>query len=173
MNKTITESGMNFAADNSFHIEKSPQYKGLDGNVKSVEFIRAKDDELWFVEAKSSLPNPNNLKPNPDKNNRTGKELLQEVIADICDKFTHSLNLYCAIDIGVIKGGFPADYKPANNVSLVFILVINGFESSWCTDVEKAINRQIRESITMSKIWKPEVLAMNDETAARRGIIVS
>jgi hypothetical protein len=64
VSKTIVESGMQFASDNVFHIEKSPQYAAFGGSVRTVEFIRAMDDKLLFVEAKSSFPNPHNLKPN-------------------------------------------------------------------------------------------------------------
>ena len=173
MNKEIFESGMYFITDNVFYVEKSQQYTKLDGNVKSVEFIRAKGDNLLFVEAKSSFPNPNNSAPNPIKANKTGKELFREEIADICDKFTHSLNLYSAIDIGIINGGFPADYKPADKASLIFVLVINGFEKSWCDEIQKALERQIRKSVCMAKIWKPEVLVMNYEIAASRNITVA
>jgi len=60
MAKTITESGMDFVADNAFHIEKSEVYAKLKDNIKTVEFIRAKGDKLLFMEAKSSFPNPNN-----------------------------------------------------------------------------------------------------------------
>jgi hypothetical protein len=173
MNKTIFESGMRFVSENVFHIEKSPQYAELGGSVKTVEFVRAKGKTLLFVEAKSSFPNPNNLMPNPARGNKTGEELFREEIADICDKFTHSLNLYSAVGIGVTKDGFPPDYKPADKVRLVFILVINGFERSWCDKIEKALEQWIRESACMSKIWNPEVIVINNETAAKRKITAS
>jgi hypothetical protein len=115
MNKTIRESGMCFVADNAFHIEKSPQYTELGDSVKTVEFVRAKGERLLFVEAKSSFPNPRNKRPNQAKGNKTGEEIFREEIADICDKFTHSLNLYSAVDIGVTKDGFPSEYKPAES----------------------------------------------------------
>lgn len=172
MRNTITESGMEFIADNVFHIEKSPAYARLGGDVKSVEFVRAKDNKLLFIEAKSSFPNPNNPAPNPDKEDKTGDELFQEEISDICDKFTHSLNLYSAVDVGVTEDGFPPDYKPSDKVSLMFILVINGFDRSWCDEIEKALTNRMRDSICISKIWKPEVFVINDEAAASRKITV-
>jgi len=172
VSKTITESGMIFNADNAFHIEKSRVYTGLGKGVKSVEFIRAKGDKLLFVEAKSSFPKPNKP-PNPNKGNKTGEQLFREEIADICDKFIHSLNLYSAIDVGVTEYNFPTDYKSADKMSLTFILVLNEFEKSWCGEIERALTNKIRESICMSKIWKPEVIVINNEIAAERKITVS
>jgi hypothetical protein len=47
-----------------------------------------------FVEAKTSLANPNN----PDLKNR---EKFEKEISEICEKFIHSLNLYSTIKVGV------------------------------------------------------------------------
>jgi hypothetical protein len=173
MRKPICESGMKFIADNAFHIEKSPTYTLLGNNVKSVEFVRAKENKLLFVEAKSSFPNPSTPKPNPTKRNKTGEELFREEISDICDKFTHSLNLYSAIAVGVAEYDFPAEFKSADKVSLAFILVIKGFEKTWCDEIQKALTIQVRDSVCMSKIWKPEIAVMNDKTAAARKLITN
>jgi hypothetical protein len=172
VSKTITESGMQFISNNIFHIEKSLQYTKLGDSVKMVEFVRTMGDKLLFVEAKSSFPNPHNLEPNEAKGNKTGEEIFREEVADICDKFTHALNLYSAIHVGATKDGFPADYKPALKVSLMFILVIRGFERSWCDEIVMAVKEKVRKSVSIAKIWKPEILVMNDEIAANRNIIV-
>jgi hypothetical protein len=166
-------SGMNFVSDNAYPIEDSQASKNLNKNgIHSVEFIRSNEDKLLFIEAKSSFPNPNNIKKNPDKGNKTGSELFRERIDEICDKFTHSLSLYSAIDMGVINEDTPSDFKVSDSVSLVFILVINGFEQSWCTPIEKAIINQLNNSVCMANIWKPTVRVINHETAQRRKIIV-
>jgi len=65
MSDVITESKMEFISDNAFRIEKSPLYTNLGEGIKSVEFIRVKEDNLLFVEARSSFPDPNN----PDAGN--------------------------------------------------------------------------------------------------------
>jgi hypothetical protein len=163
MIETITESGMDFIADNVFHIEKSPLYRRLSGSVKSVEFIRAKGDKLMFVEAKSSFPKPN------DTDNGKSERFCTE-IKEICDKFVHALNLYSSVEVGVADDGFPADFKPADKVSLVFILVINGFENIWCNPINKALRNQVRQSPCVANIWKPEIFVINDKTAAKRNL---
>jgi hypothetical protein len=161
---------MHFIIDKVFHLDKSLIYARLGEKIKSVEFVRVKDNKLLFVEAKSSFPNPSNPISNPDKGNKTGEDLFHKEISDICDKFTHSLNLYSAIDVGITDDGFPPDYKPSDKVSLMFILVINGFDKSWCDEIEKALTNRIRESVCMSKIWQPEIFVINDKTAAKRNL---
>jgi hypothetical protein len=163
---------MDFIADNTFHIEASETYTKLGVGLKSVEFVRAKDGKLLFVEAKSSFPDPNNQAPNPNKSDKTGAELFCEAVADICDKFTHSLNLYSAIAIAATEDRFPSDYHPPDKVSLVFVLVINGFEKARCSRIRKALANRISQSICMAKIWKPEICVINDISAASRSIIV-
>jgi hypothetical protein len=162
MTKTITESGMDFIADNAFHIEKSDIYTKLKDSIKTVEFIRAKDDNLLFVEAKSSFPNPNN----------SGSFVkFQSEIDDICDKFIHSLNLYSSIAIGVNEQLLP-DFQPAIKVSLNFVLIFNNFDHKWCAPVEKALTNQLRKSECIAKIWKPTVFVINHETATKQNLII-
>jgi hypothetical protein len=164
MTKTITESGMVFISDNAFHIERSPYYLTLGDSVKSVELVRAKDDKLLFIEAKSSFPKPDI--PDGAKSARFDDE-----IGFIRDKFIHSLNLYSAMDVGVVGNGFPVDYSPAKKVSLVFVLVINGFEDTWCKPIQDALNKQLMQTVVIARIWVPQVFVINDETAKKLELV--
>ena len=161
MAKIITESGMNFIADNSFHIEKF--HTKLKG-IKTVEFIRAKGDKLLFMEAKSSFPNPGN----PQLDNIPN---FQSQVNDICEKFIHSLNLYASIAIGVNEE-FPPDFKPAVKVSLMFVLIFYNFEQEWCIPIKKALETQLKKSKCIAKIWQPTVLVINHEKATKRNLII-
>ncbi|MDR1053886.1 MAG: hypothetical protein LBL39_06885 [Planctomycetaceae bacterium] len=165
MTKTITESGMNFIADNVFHIEKSPQYTRLGNGVKSVEFVRARGNKLIFVEAKSSFPKRDNI--DNEKSARFHAE-----IEEIFDKFVHSLNLYSSIEVGVADIGFSDDFKPADRVSLVLLLVINGFESDWCIPIKKALQEKLHKSQYIATIWKPIIAVINDRTAAKQKLTI-
>lgn len=160
MAKTITESGLDFIADNTFHIEKSDIYAKLKESIKTVEFVRAKGNKLLFVEAKSSFP---------DINNPISIENFQSAIDNIADKFVHSLNLYSSIAIGV-NAQLPPDFKPAHKISLQFVLIFNNFEQKWCIPIEKALINQLRKSKCIAKIWKPDVSVINHETAAKRSL---
>ncbi len=162
MAEIITESGMDFIADNAFHIEKSNVCTKLKYNLKTVEFVRAKDDKLLFVEAKSSFPNPDNP---------ASSVKFQSEINDICDKFIHSLNLYASMAIGVNEQ-LPVDFKPAPKVSLMFVLIFNNFEQKWCIPIKKALTNQLLKSKCIAKIWQPAVFVVNHETATKQNLIV-
>jgi len=150
----INESGMSFIADNAFYIERSPQYAKIGKGVKSVELARVIDTRLMFIEAKTTFPNPNNA---------NCKERYDEEISNIRDKFVHSLNLYSCIAVGIAEEHFPIDFKPAENMSLHFILVIKDHKPGWCRSVKNALMPIIPSYI--KTIWNPTVLVMNHNTA--------
>jgi len=98
------QSGMDFIAENTFHIEEAAAYDKLrDDKIRSVEFIRIKNDKLLFIEAKTTFPNPDN----PSEEN---KIKYQAEINEICEKFIHSLNLLLSIEIGVAIEEYPNDF---------------------------------------------------------------
>jgi len=155
----ITESGMDFVSENTFQIEKSAAYRNSGKGIRSVEFVRVKEDKLLFVEAKTTFPNPDNpSKENPDR--------FQSEIKDICDKFIHSLNLFSSVNVGVAEYAFPDDFALPDKVSLVFLLVVKTHESKWCIPVAKALTETLPPYL--KKIWKPTVLVINHEDATKQ-----
>ena len=157
------QSGMDFIADNTFYIEASKVYANVGGGIKSVEFIRAKENKLLFVEAKTSFPNPDN----PSLGNYTK---FQEEINDICDKFIHSLNLYSSLKIGVNKEVFAYDFAPPEAISLVFILVIKNHEPSWCRKIKPKFISALPSYF--KQIWKPEVYVINHKSAIQQNLSI-
>ena len=151
----INESGMDFITENSFYIEKSAQYESVQENIRSVEFVRVKDDKLIFVEAKTTFPNPEN-----------DNQRYDEEISEICEKFIHSINLYSSIEVGVADEGFPEDFKPNENMSLVFLLVIKNHKPEWCRPINKKIMSVLPSYL--KTIWKPSVFVINHKTAINR-----
>ncbi len=84
----INESGMifEFYDEDVFQVEKSDLYKSLGEKIKTVEFVvRVKEDDIAFVEAKSSSPNP--------ENEMDFDTYVNEIIA----KFIDSFNLYLTL----------------------------------------------------------------------------
>ena len=161
----ISEPGMDFIADNSFHIEKSSIYKKLlSQGIRSVEFVRVKDDELLFVEAKTTFPNPNN----PSVENR---KKFQSEINEICDKFIHSLNLFSSVKVGVAENAFPIGFVLPEKVSLKFILVIKDHELKWCRKIKIALNDKLPSYL--NKIWKPNIRVINHDGARKDNLTVS
>ncbi|MDR2118086.1 MAG: hypothetical protein LBP25_00920 [Tannerellaceae bacterium] len=158
---TIEESNMVFIADtyDTYYIEQSPAYSGIGNRIKTVEFIRRKDNRLLFVEAKSTVASPGS------------PESFQSQISDICDKFVHSLSLLSAIKIGAVSEILPLYLNYTGNVSLKFVLVIRNHEEKWCRPVKRAIEQTL--PVHISKIWKPEVLVINQKTAQKHNIVES
>jgi hypothetical protein len=154
MSNVITESGIDFIAENSFHIEKSPLYAGMADGVRSVEFIRAVGDKLLFVEAKTTFANPHS----PAKDNFVK---FQTEVGEICEKFVHSLNMYSSVMAGANNEAFPESYNPPDKVSLVFVLVIKNHAREWCKPVYSKLVETLPSSI--KSIWKPQVVVINQD----------
>jgi hypothetical protein len=164
MADVIIESDMKFISDNTFHIEKSGLYTKLGDGIRSVEFIRVKDEKLLFVEAKTTFPNPEN----PSLENY---EKFQSEINDICDKFIHSLNLYSSIKVGVNEENFADSFVSTEKVFLIFILVVKNHKPEWCRKIEPKIIAALPQYL--KKIWEPKVYVINHETAIKRNLTIA
>lgn len=162
----INESNMifgDFEEDKIFQIEKSKLQKKIGNGIKVVEFIFLRNEnELNFIEAKSSSPRP--TKQNVIRFN--------EFIDEISDKFIHSFNLfYSAIlkrnnDNGEINNTF---FELDNSkIKLKFILVIKGHDLKWLLPISDALNKKLSYQNT---IWKSEVIVMNDTIAYKYNLI--
>ena len=162
MDNTITESGMNFVATNAFHIEESDLYKSLSEGIRSVEFLRVKNEKLLFIEAKKSFPNPNN----PDASNIKNFQL---ELDEVCEKFIHSLNLFSSIKLGVSDNIFENNFILPEKVTLEFVLVIKNHELKWCKQVHSKLMTNMPKYII--KIWKPNVYVINYENAKKWRLI--
>ncbi len=162
----ITESGMDFVADNVFHIEDSMLYTDLRNNgVKCVEFVRVKGEELLFIEAKASFSNPNNPSvENPKK--------FDEEIDDIFDKFIHSLHLFASVKVGVNEETLPCNFVIPEKVSLKFVLVVKNHKLDWCMPIQKGLMANLNKYPPYFKeIWDPNVLVLNHEKAVQYGFV--
>ena len=161
MTDSIYESGINFIANNTFYIEKSELYKNIGNDVRTVEFIRIKDNKLMFVEAKTTFPNPNN----PENDN---PNIYRAEICAITDKFIHSLHLLSSLCVGVTKDTlFEKNIFP-DNVSLVFILVIKNHMLDWCKPIEYLLKASL--PLYLTNIWKPNVIVINHDAAIKYGL---
>lgn len=159
MLNVIMESGMNFIADNTFHIERSPLHTNIGESIRTVEFIRVKGDKLIFLEAKTAFPKPG---INPSAEN-PGKFAI--VLKEICEKFIHSLNIYSSIKVGVSGTKLPEKFSPPDNVTLVFILVVKNHEIEWCRSIKAALVKILPSYLC--RIWKPAVYVINYNTAIK------
>jgi hypothetical protein len=150
-------SGMDFIVDNAFPMEESQAYKSIC-DVKSVEFVRIKQDNLLFIEAKTSIANPKNS-PEP----------FREEIEKICDKYIHSLNLLSAIKIRIFDDILPDVFETNSKILIKFILVVRNHEPEWCIPIKDAIKLSLPKYL--KKIWTPDVLVINQDTAKKYKLI--
>ena len=154
----VVESNMIFEFEEKhiFQIENSNLHSNLGDGIKTVEFVvSVKPDEILFVEAKSSSPQPK----------AENKERFDEFIDEISDKFIHSFNMYLT---SVLKRNL-VDKIPDKllNIELEtakfkFILIIKGHKIEWLQPLKDAFDRIM---IDYNKIWKSSVIIMNDEIA--------
>ena len=160
------ESGMDFSPifqkNNSVYIEKSKFLGNLGEGIRTVEFLSIMPgNKLYFIEAKSSAPNPDN------------KVDFNKYCDELLEKMQHSLDLYVSKELGVNKdsamefsGGFRelelAEYK------IVFLLVIRKHKTEWCSDVLDGLQRKL---IALRKIWKLDVVVWNGEKAKEKRFI--
>jgi hypothetical protein len=164
----IKESNMifgDFEEDKIFNIEKSKLHNKLKNGIKVVEFVLLRNEnELNFIEAKSSSPRP--TKQNVIRFN--------EFIDEISDKFIHSFNLfYSAVlkrnkDYGEINNNF---FELDNSkIKLKFILIIKGHEIEWLLPISDALKKKLAYQ---NIIWKSEVIVMNDDIANKYKLVKS
>lgn len=162
----INESNMlfgDFEEDRVFQIENSELHKNVGNGIKVVEFILlSKENELSFIEAKSSLPKP--VKDNIIRFN--------EFINEISDKFIHSFNLYYSAILRRCKECEELNQSFMNldnsQINFKFILVINGHRTEWLMPLSDALKESLAYHNT---IWKSQVVVLNDELAKKYKLI--
>lgn len=156
----IKESNMIFGdfEDNSiFQIEKCKLYKKIGNGIKVVEFILlTNENELNFIEAKSSSPRP--TKENFIRFN--------EFIDEISDKFIHSFNVYYS---AILKRNnhyeeIPDNFLKVDNRKIKFkcILVIKGHKIEWLLPISDSLKKKMSYH---NVIWKSDIIVMNDDIA--------
>ncbi|MCM8712099.1 hypothetical protein M2651_13950 [Clostridium sp. SYSU_GA19001] len=164
----IIESNMifgDFEEDKVFEIEKSKLHGKVGNGIKTVEFLLLRsENELNFVEAKSSSPRP--TKQNTIRFN--------EFIDEISDKFIHSFNLFYSAILGRNKvyGELDNNFFELDNsgIKFKFILVIKGHDIEWLLPISEALKRKLSYQNT---IWKSEVVVMNDKFANKYNLVKS
>ena len=164
--KEYIESGMNFAPlfekDNSFYIEKSKFLKKLGDGVKTVEFLSLMPGKkLYFIEAKSSAPNPGN-----------GDDF-NEFCWELHEKFQHSLDLFVSEKLKVnidSDDEFPGYFREKFcEYRIIFLLIIKNHKIEWCSDVLDGLQRKL---IALRKIWKIEIIVWNREKALEKKFVL-
>ena len=126
--------------------------------IRSVEFVRIKDDKLLFIEARASVAHPDDS-PEP----------FSKQVNEIYEKFLHSLNLFSSIKVGIIDESLPTPFNSESKLSLVFVLVIRDHKPDWCRKVKAELNQCLPKHLV--KIWRPEVMVINYEKARKYDLV--
>ena len=169
----IEESGMKFGEyrkEDVFRIESSETYismfRGKD--TKTVEFVMCHNDDLIFLEAKTSAPNYKNA---ADKN----KEKYDEFVSSINQKFCNSVDLFFSSILGrhgkseISQELLELDYS---NIKILFVIVIKkGSEyKDSLRHYQEKFNIELR---TKMKLWRiSNVLVIDEEKARKRGLVI-
>ncbi|AQS05036.1 hypothetical protein [Clostridium beijerinckii] len=165
----ISESGMIFGVyedDRVFRIEISKLHDKIGNRIKVVEFIlMRKQNELDFIEAKSSSP-----KPIQDSEEKVEK--FNKYIEEITDKFIHSFNLYYSAILGKNNhyNEISSKFLDLDNsiLNFKFILVIKNHKEEWLVPILNALKRNLAYHNT---IWKSDVIVVNEEIAKKYNLI--
>lgn len=163
---TISESNMNFGPfeeDCVFYIEKSHLYQNICYGVQMAEFILKKDKNLIFIEAKSSSP----------KQLKKDDGSPCDFIVEVSDKLTNALELFISANLKIANDSKEEannliDFNSISEYSIKFRLVINGHKKEWLTNIQDALEKNLK---SYSKIWNIEVKVLNDETARQYKLI--
>lgn len=164
----ITESGMTFVLpkEKLFYIE--PYAQQNDFKLKTVEFVWWENNEMRFIEAKSSAPNA-----------KSGNPALPEYISTISEKWINSIHIAASKFLGVLPGE-SNNLKNWGNIRLKLYLVLgtnaNGqnFRKEWLPDLQNAFNMNGNLK-SWRKVWSPKdanwIKVVNEEMARKIGIL--
>ncbi len=161
MSITIVESNMEFGPfeENAvIYWENSKLVTSFGKGLKCVEFICLKDNAFRLIEAKASAPNPNGIK---------GQQGFDEYIADISDKFAHTIELFFASYIKRYadkNGEIPVTFlnQNVNSVKISAILVVKNADEKWLRGIQDALSAVLN---LQRKIWGFDVAVLNEDKA--------
>jgi hypothetical protein len=161
-------SKMPLIIDDAFLIEDSSSYKSLPEGLRSVEFIRRKENNLVLVEAKETFANPLNIEIKD--NQKTAFEIDSD---EVTEKFLHSLTLFASIAVGLKSEDITAiNNKTSELTQIKLVLIIKNHELDWCKPIKKKLSTLIDEHFYFREIWRPEIFVINYNTAKKYGLAV-
>lgn len=135
---TIRESEMDFGPykeEDVFYIEKSNLYNNIKPQVKIAEFILKRKNALIFIEAKSSVPNPNGEKP----------ENFNTYIDKIVEKFNNSLDILLSAKLNRIANDEIEnfiDLQELSNFDINFGLIVKNANNKHLIPVNRALTKK-------------------------------
>lgn len=156
---TIVESGMTFGpfdAKNCFQIESSVTYKGVGEGIKIAEFLLLKNNAVWIVEAKSSIP-----------------RVTDSYFEEIRQKLSNALILSVAASLGRhnVLSEPTTEFRTCilSDRSIKLVLVVGPIPSRFMKPLTDDLRGYLKH---ITKLWgKTEVWVLNKEEAVNRGLV--
>lgn len=98
---------------------------------------------------------------------------MAEFIVEVSNKLTNALELFISSNLRIANDSKEEannliDFNSISEYSIKFRLVINGHKKEWLTNIQDALEKNLR---SYSKIWNIEVKVLNDETARQYKLI--
>lgn len=173
----FVESGMHFRYEKNrtYLIEKTTLYNTLrNKRIKTVECVVIKEKYLFFIEAKTTAPNPQGEK---------GLERFNAFIEEIFSKFIHSLQLCYATAANIQTEDTGDPYKQSkeflaglhNGPCIRFLLIIKNSRPEWNSQIQDMLQMKLNSqqlNTICNTIWKSTIIVMNETQAKARKLIV-
>ena len=155
-----------FSDESCYQIESSPACEALGKGIKLVEFVLArKENSLWFIEAKSSIPA---YKESPEK--------YEKYFSNIEKKFINSLTLVFMGSLGrqpMIQAELPPGLKDLDwhCLNIHLRLVIPDVPKKFLPPFQEKLRGALSRTSRMWNIAQPNVKVANREMARREELI--
>lgn len=161
----IVESGMHFGPfpeASVFHIEASSTYTDslrVNG-VKVCEFLLKRGNKLYFIEAKSSIPQYDTALSSEEK-----RQKYLAFIHDIGQKMRDSLSLYTSILLKCNNGELhDLAISDFSSLQLRFVLIVKGAQPEWLIHYPDVLRKELNSEMN---IWKIPAFSVITEEKAR------
>jgi hypothetical protein len=159
----IVESEVTFGPfdpNDIYQIEQSP-YVRLSQNIKCCEFVLLKQNQLIFIEAKSSIPREQ-----------------EQFFSDVCEKFIHSVQLMVFGAIGKVA---PIESELPNNLKTLdwsqcnfkLWLVIPTIPKQYLPPLNDKFKKYLKIQCKLWGIRHDDIAVLNADLCNQLGLIIS
>ena len=154
-----------FADDKSFYIEKSNYYtRCVSHGITTVEFIYLRNNTVYFIEAKRTMPN---------LQNSDSEQSISDKLQELVKKIRPSIEMFFSLTVGINSDSeFPSCFKDIDfsKHELIYLIIVSDSEYKRCKYAKEKLQQQ-PEIKMLSKIWKIEVRVMTGEYAIKEGLV--
>lgn len=174
MSQILLESNMKigpFEDNLFFKIENSKLHKSMKSKFRATECIIKRSDNILLIEAKTSCPNVDVSKSDTEE---IKIKKCNEYFIEIKEKFEDTFNMYLAVYVGknmnydeigtdLLLDGI----LKASKIKLV--LIIKNANRDWLPQIKAMLEKEL---IKFCRLWKVDIVVLNEEMAIDRRLCV-